>query len=103
MVLVTPPKADGPLLGITRQFIIDLAKQSNIKVIESSISLDDLKQANEIFLTNAVQEIIPINNIILEKDNIFKTKHNQYPLAYSLLKLYKQKINNIIHNNSSEL
>jgi branched-subunit amino acid aminotransferase/4-amino-4-deoxychorismate lyase len=90
MFIMTPPKADGPLLGITRQYIIDLAKQLNIKVIEASVNMDDLKNASEIFLTNAVQEIIPVNNIVLGNDIIFKAQNNQYPIAHSLLRLYKE-------------
>lgn len=57
------PKPDCFLDGITRQTVIELAKQNGIEVIERAIWPDDLKTASEIFLTGTAAEISPVGLI----------------------------------------
>lgn len=52
--LVTP-KLGGILPGITRKVVIELAK-----VKERTVNVDELKQAEEVFLTNSLIEVLPI-------------------------------------------
>lgn len=59
-ILITPPKGQAILPGITRDVILELAKQNNIPYSEDIISLDALKTANEIWLTSSTREIIPV-------------------------------------------
>ena len=58
--LVTPPKSNSILAGITRDVILELAEKNNIPHREDSISLDALKTATEIWVTSSTREIIPI-------------------------------------------
>lgn len=51
--ILTPPVTDYPLQGIMRKKIIELS-QENYTVFESSLTVADLLDADEIFLTNAV-------------------------------------------------
>ena len=54
-VLYTPSLDDGCVKGIMRENVIDIALNLKISVIdESHISLTDIEQADEIFLTNAI-------------------------------------------------
>jgi len=53
--LITPPIKAGVLHGIYRQKIIDTEK-----VIEKRISLNDLKQADEILLCNSVRGLVSV-------------------------------------------
>lgn len=57
------PKPDCILNGITRQTIIKLAKDMNIEVKERFIHLDELGDAEEVFLTGTVAEITPVQCI----------------------------------------
>ena len=59
-VLMTPPKSNEILPGITRDVILEIAKQNNIPYAEEIISLDALKTASEIWLTSSTREIIPV-------------------------------------------
>lgn len=58
--LLTPRIEDGALPGITRLKIIELAKSMRIEVKETSISVEQVYQAKELFLTNSLIEILPI-------------------------------------------
>jgi len=58
--LYTPGVDQGILMGITRRFVIDLARQADIPVKETRLLPSDLYKADECFLTNTSMEIMPI-------------------------------------------
>jgi|TARA_B100000315_G_C14449607_1_gene528499 branched-chain amino acid aminotransferase group I len=62
-ILKTPNEKSGILPGVTRQAILELAHELDIKAIEQEISLDELSQAEEAFLSNSLMEIIPLTEI----------------------------------------
>lgn len=57
------PAADCFLNGITRQTVIQIAKENGIKVIERAIMPDELKDAEECFATGTAAEVTPIGEI----------------------------------------
>ena len=58
---VKTPKLDGSILpGITRAFVINLCANEGIHLKEATISEEELKQADEIWLTSSSKEIIPV-------------------------------------------
>jgi branched-chain amino acid aminotransferase len=61
--LVTPPLYDGVLAGVTRETIIQLAKEMSIPVRERSILRDELYTAEEVFLCGTAAEITPVTSI----------------------------------------
>lgn len=58
--LFTHPATNLILNGITRQIIIKLAHEANIPVNEQAFTLDQLKEADEVFITSTIQEVTPI-------------------------------------------
>lgn len=59
-VLLTPPKDHRILPGITRDLVVELARQHGVRVAEAAISQDDLRHAEEIWLTSSTREILPV-------------------------------------------
>jgi len=57
------PTPDCFLDGITRRTVIGLAKNRGIKVIERAIWPDELKKADEVFVTGTAAEVTPIGQI----------------------------------------
>ena len=57
------PVPDCFLNGITRQAVIEIAKSEGIKVIERDIYPDEIKNAEEIFLTGSAVEVTPVGKI----------------------------------------
>jgi len=57
------PTPDCFLDGITRRAVIGLAKGRGIKVIERAVWPDDLKTADEVFVTGTAAEVTPIGQI----------------------------------------
>lgn len=64
-ILITPPKNNFILAGITRDVILELAAANNIPFAEDVISLDALKTASEIWFASSTREILPV----VELDN----------------------------------
>lgn len=81
--IYTPKLSCGLLNGIVRQYII-----SNYDVIEKEIDIEFLNNADEIFLTNSLFGIMPVNN--LEK-KVFKSQK----LGKNILQNYKKYLGNI--------
>ncbi|MDF2684190.1 MAG: dat [Brevibacillus sp.] len=61
--LYTHPPDHLILHGITRQVVIDLAKENGIAVNEEAFTTDFLKQADEVFLTSTTAEIMPLVSV----------------------------------------
>ena len=59
---MTPTK-DHCLNGITRQSVIQIAKDLNYDVIEKNLTFDDLISADEAFFTGTAVEITPISKV----------------------------------------
>ncbi len=57
------PIPDCFLNGITRQTVIELAKNNGIEIEEKHILPDELMQADEIFLTGTAAEVTPVGKI----------------------------------------
>lgn len=53
----------GVLEGITRQTVLDLAKELNLPFQLSSISLEKLKNSNEVFATSTAGGVMPITKV----------------------------------------
>lgn len=62
-VLITPPPYLGLLEGITRNFVIELAKMEEIEIKEEVINRFDLYSADEAFLTFTSAGIVPVTKI----------------------------------------
>jgi branched-chain amino acid aminotransferase len=61
--LYTPPLGASVLPGITRDSVIQIAKEMGIEVVETSVQRAALYLADEVFLTGTAAEITPIRSI----------------------------------------
>lgn len=61
--LMTPPLSNHILSGVTRRIIISLAKSHDIPVIETKITPEMLRNADEVWVTGSTKEICPIVEI----------------------------------------
>jgi len=62
-VLVTPPTWVGILEGITRNVVIELARNENIPVEEKVFTPSELYSSDECFLTGTAAEVIPVTKV----------------------------------------
>jgi branched-chain amino acid aminotransferase len=62
-ILITPPLSSSALDGITRKSILEFSKNMKIKSKIKKMSSDELKKADEVFLTGTAAEITPVIKI----------------------------------------
>lgn len=61
--LRTPP-LDTPILpGVTRAAVLELAEENGIAVEQERLTINNLLDAEEVFLTNAIMEIMPVTRV----------------------------------------
>ena len=89
--LITPPKNNEILPGITRDVILELAEANQVAYREDVIALEALQHASEIWVTSSTREIVPVievdgNVVGLGKPGPVFQKMNQ------LLQAYKQSL-----------
>lgn len=58
--LQTPPLETPVLPGITRAAVLELAKIAGLQAEEKPLTIDDLLDAGEVFLTNSIMEVMPV-------------------------------------------
>jgi len=81
----TPPLADGCLKGIVREKLIEIiTKSPDFELSESSISPFELQKADELFITNVIQGIVPITK--------FRKKEFSADICSKLLVLLNTKL-----------
>lgn len=58
--LITPPKSNLLLPGITRDLVVELAKANGIACEERSVPEDLLRHADEVWVTSSTREVMPV-------------------------------------------
>jgi len=88
-ILITPPQGAEILPGITRDVILEIARENDIPYSEDIISLDALKTASEIWLTSSTREIVPV--VQLDNEAIANGKPGPiWRIMNQLFQAYKQ-------------
>ena len=87
-IIKTPSEESGILPGITRQVVLQLAQEAGIEVAEGEFDLDELKCAEEAFLTSSLIEVMPLT--ILDGMPIGNGKPG--PVTIKLLKSYRYTV-----------
>ena len=61
--VLTPPISSGALPGVTRQAVLEVCQSASIPHAERPITLGELAEADEVFLTNSLIEIVPVRAV----------------------------------------
>ncbi len=82
--VITPSIESGVLPGITRRVVIDIAKRIGLPVKERIVTRRELSEADEVFLTNSLAEVLPVTRVDSKRigggrgGQITKTLHISY-------------------------
>jgi branched-chain amino acid aminotransferase len=87
--ILTPPKESPILIGLTRNLVIKLAKQSAFPIFEKDLTPKELYTADECFITFSGAGIVPITRIWQKKIRSLKCG----PITSSLISLYNAETN----------
>ncbi len=59
----TPPLSAGCLNGVTRQLLLEIAREVGVPIEEHDVPVDALRRADEAFVTSTVREVQPIATV----------------------------------------
>lgn len=96
--IATPPLDTPVLPGATRHAVIDLANEHGIECEEKAIDIDMLLDADEVFLTGSVLEIMPVTAI--EKHQVGRGDPGQVTTRLANLygELVERECGRYVHN-----
>ena len=83
--LHTPDLGEGLLSGITRGYVLEMARRLKITCAERSIARDELLAADEVFITSTTRDIMPVAVI-----GDAKVKQSPGPVTLRLMEGMKQ-------------
>lgn len=90
--VVTPGR--NILAGITRKQLLTIAADYGITIEVKDISLDDIWDAREAFITSSTKRIIPVHTI----DDLHLAPFSENSVTTELYRVFLQKEKHIIHN-----
>jgi branched-chain amino acid aminotransferase len=61
--LLTPGLEAEIVQGITRGVVLDLAREMGLQVVEGLFEVDEVRRAQEMFLTSSTREVVPIAHV----------------------------------------
>lgn len=61
--LVTPPKDNRLLHGITRDLALELIRGAGMPVEERDITVEELRAADEVWITSSTREVMPVTRL----------------------------------------
>jgi branched-chain amino acid aminotransferase len=56
-IIKTPAITEGPVAGVMRRYLIKTLREHNYEVQETTVSVADVLEASEVFLTSAIHGI----------------------------------------------
>ena len=62
-VVATPPTSTPVLPGIARGLVLELCAAHDIEATERAININDLLDADEVFITNAIMQVMPVRRV----------------------------------------
>ena len=90
-IIITPPKTDCLLPGITRDLVVEQAHEHGLAVKEANIKQTELETADEIWLTSSTKEILPVTK--LNGQAVGSSKPGTvWQKMYALYQAYKQTL-----------
>jgi len=87
--IFTPPNSTGALNGITRRTVIEIAKSKNISIEEKNLTVEDLKNADEVFFTGTATGVIGV--VSIDGDDISNGRVGE--ITSDLINSYEDVVN----------
>jgi len=88
--LYTPPIETPVLAGVARKTVCQIALKNSIKLIEKTLGINDVLDADEVFLTNVIMQILPVSHV--EKHTVGDGKVG--PITRKLMEFFGEFIKN---------
>jgi branched-chain amino acid aminotransferase len=89
--LYTPPLKTPVLAGVARKTVCEIAVKNSIKLAEKDLYISDVLEADEVFLTNVIMQVMPVTRV--EQHTVGSGKVG--PVAKKLIKHFEECIESL--------
>ena len=86
--LLTPPLTAGLLPGITREYVMEIAASVGVPAREQRLTPDDLRTAEEAFITGTTREVTPVVRV----DDLVIGDGRPGPISGQLLRRFRESV-----------
>jgi len=62
-LIITPPKSNLLLAGITRELVLELAREAGLPCSEQAVNAVELETADEIWISSSTREVLPVTRL----------------------------------------
>jgi len=97
-IVYTPTLKTPVLPGVTRKYICNIAPENAIELVEKDLFINDLLDADEVFLTNVIMQVLPV--IKIEAHDV--KDGNCGPITKKLSGLFSQAMDRYCRSYSRE-
>ncbi len=98
-VIKTPPTTENILPGITREYVIELARELGYTVLEITLTLDELINADEAWITSSTRSILPI----IKVNSTMLGSGDAGPVWHKLIRRYYSRAYQHYHDDTASL
>jgi D-alanine transaminase len=90
---VATPIADHRILpGITRDFVLQIAREKGYTVVERDVPFAEVKSAEEVFMTSTTMEVMPV--VVIDSEPVGDGSPGE--VAQELHRAYRERIRKTI-------
>jgi len=91
--LITPALNSGIIPGVTREVVIELAGSLGISISEGPVGIGVIKKCDEIFMTNAMIEIMPVTTVCDNEGNTVTISGGKAgQITQKLMQAYRERV-----------
>ena len=87
---ITPALEDGPLPGVARRVLLELAARHGIEIVQGQITVEMLERAGECFLSSATRGVMGVAQL-----DGRKLPGDEGPMTRRLVKLWNERISEV--------
>lgn len=90
------------LTGLTRKSLVALLQDNNVAVAERALTIEDVKNASECFITSATREVMPCASLRIDAHTMMTFADGGGPKTRQCMQLYKNMIVKFIETNQHQ-
>jgi branched-chain amino acid aminotransferase len=100
--VVTPYQNAGNLIGLTKSTLLAICRKEGIETAETAISVGDMREAEECFLTSSTREVMPVRTLKFESGEVVSFPVGGGPLTRRLVELYKTFVSDYVREHGTD-
>ncbi len=99
--LVTPSPATGILRGITKWAIEQMGEREGFPVCARELTVEDLTDVSECFVTSSTREVMPVASLMLSQDQAVELPPGGGPVTRRVAAAYKAAVDEYVDRNAA--